>query len=804
MRRKWMRYNPKEIIQAHLAASKAALVEVVVRYPATSMADKEKNQGTSQELDTRLRRLSALLDSLPLSLPVLAPGEAYGFGLDPGDIEDEGLIYALNRNLEMAFGHTRTDISALTNGDQRDNPDGHLRRWLERIIKASELAGAKVVTKIPKRRLMESSDEEDNPPVRAAKRKQAAESSAIVISSHDDEIELEHSCAPKTTQQGRIHNPPSAEPKLQARQRTLFEFGAKPVTSQELSAQMEHAGSGVIMSSLARDLPTLSRPNATWKNNRTGKNQGVVQAKHKRINWFNPLLWTSIARIALRVGCRLGKAVVARWISKTKRRWSKKTLAKAEQGASLKGTGRAGVLANYPEIVEEFKTKLLGLRSDGLTVDRLLGCSIMLALVKSRQPHLLETFKCSEQYIGQFFESVLNWSLRRGTRQAAKLPDNASDLTERTFFRIVHLVDLYDIPPGLIINMDQTGIILVMSSKRTFETKNSRQVDIAHHDEKRAYTLCVTTTTAGDILPFQQVWSGKTKNSLPSMKSAGYTEAIESGFDFSFALSAKKTSHFSTIKTMKEPWIKKYIELHNLPADQKAIFLIDCYPVHIGQEFRTHVFEEYPNIFLSFIPASCLLRKHVLGTGIFQPADVGLNHVIKHFLRQHSLQYLVKCHEEQLDKGLTSDHIKQTMKIASLQDASVRPIIDLYKYLESYTGRKLIERAWEKSATKEWNLGAACITSKRTKAAYQRYLESDTTLRQEIQAKIGRDAMLQAQLSAEEDPEDMDIDGDSSEIPLSAVINSVEKDLDGTLVPTGAPELIWAYSVDGSAWMDSL
>ena len=76
------------------------------------------------------------------------------------------------------------------------------------------------------------------------------------------------------------------------------------------------------------------------------------------------------------------------------------------------------------------------------------------------------------------------------------------------------------------------------------------------------------------------------------------------------------------------PYIRTTIEANpelQVDQNQKAILLLDCYPVHIGEEFCTYVRETFPNIFLLFIPANC--------TGIFQPADVGLQRVIKHRLR---------------------------------------------------------------------------------------------------------------------------------------------------------------------------
>ena len=54
----------------------------------------------------------------------------------------------------------------------------------------------------------------------------------------------------------------------------------------------------------------------------------------------------------------------------------------------------------------------------------------------------------------------------------------------RCFLMIVHLVNFYNIPASLIVNMDQTGVILLMTNKQTYETKGSRDVAIAHTDEK--------------------------------------------------------------------------------------------------------------------------------------------------------------------------------------------------------------------------------------------------------------------------------------------------------------------------------
>jgi hypothetical protein len=82
--------------------------------------------------------------------------------------------------------------------------------------------------------------------------------------------------------------------------------------------------------------------------------------------------------------------------------------------------------------------------------------------------------------------------------------------------------------------MDQTGVLLMIANNKTYNEKGARQVDIYGREEKRAYTLCVGSMPTGTLLPFQQIWSGASKRSLPSDKASGMDEAKHLGFHFAF------------------------------------------------------------------------------------------------------------------------------------------------------------------------------------------------------------------------------------------------------------------------------
>jgi hypothetical protein len=81
-----------------------------------------------------------------------------------------------------------------------------------------------------------------------------------------------------------------------------------------------------------------------------------------------------------------------------------------------------------------------------------------------------------------------------------------------------------------------------------------------------------------------------------------------------------------------------------------------------------------------------------LGTGKMQPADVGLNRVIKHRLKQSQMQYLVEAHQKQILAGLTPEQVKFSTSLPVLRDASVAGIVEVYDFMTGPTGRQLIKK----------------------------------------------------------------------------------------------------------------
>ncbi|THU80666.1 hypothetical protein K435DRAFT_600201, partial [Dendrothele bispora CBS 962.96] len=539
------------------------------------------------------------------------------------------------------------------------------------------------------------------------------------------------------------------------------------------------------------DIAELSRAGGSkWREGRNGTLGGAVQGRAQRTNWYHPFLWIHISHTMVQADWQAGYAVkilqrehpvlfrhmhrgtIWRWKKKDERTWTERTLINVRNHGTLLGSGRAGALSKFPDLINEIKSTLLDLRKSGMVVNVPIARSIMLGIIQEKCPQALTPhFKCSESYVRDFFQAIMNWAPRAETRAAAKLPDDADDICERSFMRNVYAMKWYNIPPELVINGDQMGIYVIPNSSRTFHTKGDKQVDIVGKEEKRAFTIFVTSTPSGNALPFQIIWGGQSSGSLPSKEATGMDEAVEFGFDFTFAKSkTSPRSHFSTQKTMGEyldnviqPYIKQTIKVDpDLDDDQMSILFIDSYPVHTSQEFRTFIWNKYPRIILIFVPRNC--------TGKFQPADVGLQRPIKHFLKQKMFEWMVEVHRKSLAAGAKPEDIKIT-SLPKLRDASVAGLIEAYKYLSSPHGRSLIQKAWKGCVAKGYNLSEECLTSKKSQADLTKYLKNDPTLRNEIEERCG----IVSGLDDGKDCIEADIDRrvdefDDVDVPLTEII----------------------------------
>ncbi len=127
---------------------------------------------------------------------------------------------------------------------------------------------------------------------------------------------------------------------------------------------------------------------------------------------------------------KINKGTISKWTACGKKEWCEKTLLNVHNHMVLEGSGCAGVLAGYDNVREAINEALQGLCSSGIPLNVSISQSIMITIIKEKEPKLFDCFKCSEWFVCDYYSSALEWSPRKATHAAAHLPANAPDLCE--------------------------------------------------------------------------------------------------------------------------------------------------------------------------------------------------------------------------------------------------------------------------------------------------------------------------------------------------------------------------------------
>ncbi|KAF9502731.1 hypothetical protein BS47DRAFT_1403181 [Hydnum rufescens UP504] len=414
--------------------------------------------------------------------------------------------------------------------------------------------------------------------------------------------------------------------------------------------------------------------------------------------------------------------------------WTEKTLTAvqiAHSKVSLqKSQGRPCFLASHPRIVKTICEHLEQFRDAGLPISRVIVKSTIIGTIKAKAPELLAggKFKCSDAYVRRFLHTHLRWSMRTSTQAAHKLPDDWEKQCEDQFMRLSHYIKMFNVPAELVINADQTGVSTMAK------------------EEKCQFTLMVASSAVGDMLPFQSIHKGKTAVSLPSAKARARGESME----FYGQLGVTPTG--APLELCRHTIYSNHCTAPHASQTSKGHMLlyIDAWSVHRSNELSAWMKRKHPNIKVTFVPAGC--------TGILQPADVGLQRVIKHFIRCVCLEFLTTHIEEELQNGVVPTHIHVPKNINKLRDATATWITDALEWLRD--NPELVKSAWRLCSVKNWNLSYECLTSAEAVLTVAERFDEDPTFA--LQVTPPSDPMI-------DDPEaqnmDIDVDDDTALTP---------------------------------------
>ena len=349
------------------------------------------------------------------------------------------------------------------------------------------------------------------------------------------------------------------------------------------------------------------------------------------------------------------------------------------KGLKILPRGRPLLLGSLDQMVQKF---LLALRSKGGMVSSTIAVASAKALI-ARNPQLnLNHIDLDSSSWAQSLFRRMGFKRRLRTTGKVEIPEGARKETELLFlYNIVSVVERYEIPDSLIMNLDQTPLKYIPAMNHTLAKRNSKSVAIAGSTDKRSITGTFVITLDGRFLPMQLIYGGKTQQSLPRFK-----------FPDGFSLSCNP-KHFSnteeSIKLIKEvllPYIEDQRKQLGKP-NQSVLLTMDVFRGQITNDVTSLLTKH--NVHVVLVPANM--------TQLFQPLDLTVNKHCKSFLKRLFSTWFSQQIESQLSIGKKVDEVDIKFTLTTIKPLHAKWLVEFFNEMTSESGSTVILNGWKAS-----------------------------------------------------------------------------------------------------------
>lgn len=234
----------------------------------------------------------------------------------------------------------------------------------------------------------------------------------------------------------------------------------------------------------------------------------------------------------------------------------------------------------------------------------------------------------------------------------------------------------HDIPESMVLNWDQTPINYIPAGKWTMEKQGASKVAIAGQSDKRSLTAVLTVTLAGDFLPPQLIYAGKTSKCTPS-------RPFPEGFHIT-----QNPSHWSNEDAMNDfidyiltPYIEQQRNKLNRP-DVPGLLIFDA--------FRGHTTDAITSKLVALNCKLVQVPKNM--TDHLQPLDISVNKPVKGYLKNRfNSWYAGKISELEQNGERSYESVASLLKSSVvLRDLSADWITDMYNHFQLPPQREIV------------------------------------------------------------------------------------------------------------------
>jgi hypothetical protein len=226
-----------------------------------------------------------------------------------------------------------------------------------------------------------------------------------------------------------------------------------------------------------------------------------------------------------------------------------------------------------PELDKLVCKHITAIRVNGGIVNRRVTQATALRIVKAKNSDLLQEFGGSLKITKTWTNSLLsrlNFSKRKVTKAAKKLPEDFESLRNAFLTRIVSKVKQYDIPLQLV-NFDETGVSTVPVSSWTMAKKGSKEIPIVGIEDKRQITAVLACTPLGELLAPQLIYQGITDRYHP--RSVCFPEGWDIWHSHSHSHWSTEDTIIRYIHKILVPWASAVKKRMGLREDRRGLVI---------------------------------------------------------------------------------------------------------------------------------------------------------------------------------------------------------------------------------------
>jgi len=317
-------------------------------------------------------------------------------------------------------------------------------------------------------------------------------------------------------------------------------------------------------------------------------------------------------------------------------------------------------LATGEQIDQQVQHYLRELRKKGCVVNTSVAISAGEGILLNKDAAL--SADCLTKDWAKYLFKRMGLVKRKGNTKAKVQVENFEELKKLFIQDVKTVMAMDEVPLELVISWDQTGLKYVLVSECTMAEEGSKRVEIDGKDDKRQITAVFGCSMAGEFLPPQLVYQGKTTKCLPAYK-------FPQNWSITYTANhwCNEDNMELYIHNIILPYLTETRSKLKLPYDHPALLLFDNFKGQCTEKLLRLL--DSSNVSIALIPANCTNR--------LQPLDLSVNRAAKEFLRKAFQKWYALQVCAQLEGKVPAD-----IRISVMKPLGAKWLVDLYDYLK--------------------------------------------------------------------------------------------------------------------------